>query len=308
MYDKVRKSVFPVVAALIWGVAFVAQKNNTAGALTFNMSRSVVAFFFLLPVILLFTKGDVRHILWEKDKNETLRLWIGGILCGVALSVATFFQQIGLDSGTEAGKASFLTSLYTVLVPLFGLFLKKKAPVNVWISVVISLAGLYLLCVKSGFSVRPSDILVVASSIFFACHILLIDKFSPVCNGIKMSCIQFLVCGILSGIGAFIFEEPNMAQIWDNLGAVLYLGIGSSGIAYTLQIIAQRGANPTVMTILLSLECVFGTIAGAIYLHEILRPREYIGCALVLFAVLLSQLPVKELLAKWKNRRRGERV
>lgn len=305
MYDKVRKTVFPVVAAMIWGVAFVAQKNNTAGALTFNMSRSVVAFFFLLPVILVFTKGDAGHILWERDKKDTLRLWLGGILCGVALSVATFFQQLGLDSGTEAGKASFLTSLYTVLVPLFGLFLKRKAPANVWISVVISLGGLYLLCVKSGFSVRPSDLIVVASSVFFAMHILLIDRFSPLCNGIKMSCIQFLVCGILSGIGAVIFEEPSMGQIFDNLGAVLYLGIGSSGIAYTLQIIAQRGANPTVMTILLSLECVFGTVAGAIYLREVLLPREYLGCALVLAAVVLSQLPVSEFLDKRKKKERG---
>ncbi|MBQ8896869.1 MAG: DMT family transporter [Clostridia bacterium] len=301
MFDKARRSVFPILAALIWGVAFVAQKNNTAGALTFNMSRSVVAFLFLLPVIALFTKGDIRHILSENTRRDTAMLWIGGVSCGTALSVATYLQQLGLDSGTEAGKASFLTAMYIVLVPVFGLFLKKKVPFNVWISVCISVGGLYLLCVKNGFSVRPSDMLIAACSVVFAVHILVIDHFSARCNGIKLSCIQFLTCAVLSGIGAFIFEEPEFSAITQNLGAVLYLGIGSSGIAYTLQIIAQKNANPTVLTILLSMESVFGVIAGAIHLHEVLLPREYIGCALVLCAVILAQLPLE----KWigKNRR-----
>ncbi len=300
MYDKMRKSVFPLVAALIWGVAFVAQKNNTAGALTFNMSRSVVAFLFLLLIIPIFTRGDFKHILWEKTKKDTARLWVGGIACGTALSVATFLQQLGLDRGTEAGKASFLTAMYIVLVPIFGLFLKKKVPFNVWISVCISVVGLYLLCVKSGFTVRPADLLIAACSVVFAGHILIIDHYSALCNGIKFSCIQFLTSALLSGIGAFIFETPDFGALWGNMGAVLYLGIGSSGIAYTLQILAQKNANPTVLTILLSMESVFGVLAGAVYLREVLSPREYIGCGLMLVAVILAQLPI----AEWiKNRK-----
>lgn len=308
MYDRMRKSVFPLLAALIWGAAFAAQKNNTAGTLTFNMSRSVIAFLFLLPVILLFTKGDIKHILWERTKKDTATLWIGGVCCGIALSTATYLQQLGLDNGTEAGKASFLTAMYIVLVPIMGLALKKKAPLNVWISVVIAVAGLYLLCVKEGFTVRPSDLLVAACSVLFSVHILLIDYFTARCSGLKMSCIQFLTSAVVSGIGAFIFEAPSWAGIAPNIGAILYLGIFSSGVAYTLQIIAQKDANPTVLTILLSMESVFGVVSGAIFLREVMQPREYIGCGLMLSAVILAQLPVKRFWDERASARRERRL
>ncbi|MDD6261857.1 MAG: DMT family transporter [Clostridiales bacterium] len=304
MYDRIRKTAFPIFAAMIWGAAFVAQKNNTTGALTFNMSRSVIAFLFLLPVILIFTKGDIRHILGERTKKETRTLWIGGVCCGLALSAATFLQQIGLDSGTEAGKASFLTAMYIVIVPVFGLVLGKKAPVNVWISVAIAVAGLYLLCVKGKFEVRPSDVYVAACSLLFSVHILLIDHFSARCSGLKLSCIQFLTSAVVSGIGALAFEEPSWSGIAPNLGAILYLGVFSSGVAYTLQIIAQRDANPTVMTLLLSMESVFGVVSGAIFLHEVMSVKEYIGCVLMLAAVILAQLPVKKML---ERRRSGKK-
>lgn len=301
MYDKMRKSVFPLLAALIWGVAFVAQKNNTTGALTFNMSRSVIAFLFLLPVILLFTKGDIKHILWENNKQDTAMLWIGGICCGTALTAATFLQQLGLDSGTEAGKASFLTAMYIVIVPILGLFFKKKAPVTVWISIVIAVAGLYLLCVKEDFAIRTSDLLIIGCSILFSVQILCIDHFAVKCNGVKLSCIQFLTSAVISGIFAFIFEAPSWSAILDNTGAILYLGIFSSGIAYTLQIIAQKGANPAISALLLSMESVFGIIAGAIFLDEVLALPEYIGCVLMLIAVVLAQLPVGEILKRKKK-------
>jgi drug/metabolite transporter (DMT)-like permease len=292
MYDRIRKSVFPLLAALIWGVAFVAQTNNTAGAFTFNAMRAIIAFVFLLPVILIFTKGDVRHILIENDKKSTKTLWIGGVLCGVALCLATYLQQLGIDNGTEAGKASFLTATYIIIVPILGVFLKKKAPLTVWISAVIALVGLYLLCIKNDFSVRPSDLLVLACSIVFACHIMIIDKATASCNGIKLSCIQFLTMAVVSSICAFIFEKPQLTDFTDNVWSVLYLGVCSSGIAYTLQILAQKDANPTVTTLLLSMESVFGVVAGAIANGEVMLAKEYIGCALMLIAVVLAQIPI----------------
>ncbi|MBE5732796.1 MAG: DMT family transporter [Clostridiales bacterium] len=295
MYDKIRKSVFPLFAALIWGVAFVAQTNNTAGAFTFNAMRAVIAFIFLIPVVLIFTKGDVKHLFCEKEKKNTKALWIGGVLCGVALSFATYLQQLGIDNGTEAGKASFLTAMYIVIVPIIGMFFKKKVPLTVWISAIIAVGGLYLLCIKSDFSVRPSDILVVACSFVFACHIMIIDKATSMCNGIKLSCIQFLTMAVVSSVCAFIFETPKLTDFTSNVLPILYLGVCSSGIAYTLQILAQKDANPTVTTLLLSMESVFGVIAGAIGNGEIMIAQEYIGCALMLVAVVLAQIPIEVL-------------
>ncbi len=304
MYDKIRKSVFPLLAAFIWGVAFVAQTNNTAGAFTFNAMRAIIAFVFLIPIILIFTKGDVKHLLSEKDKKQTVTLWVGGAMCGVAMCLATYLQQLGIDNGTEAGKASFLTATYIIIVPILGIFLKKKAPVTVWISAIIALVGLYLLCIKSDFSVSPSDILVLACSFVFACHIMIIDKSTTSCNGIKLSCVQFLTMAVVSSVCALIFEQPKLTDFTDNVWAVLYLGVCSSGIAYTLQILSQKDANPTVTTLLLSMESVFGVIAGAIANSEVMLAKEYIGCALMLVAVVLAQIPIgvlKKPFVKRKN-------
>lgn len=293
---KTNKSLLALVSAFIWGTTFVAQTANFLGTLSFNAFRSFISLFFLIPAILVQTKGDVRHVLSEKDKNATKKLIVGGILCGIALTLASFLQQFGIDSGTESGKAGFITAMYIVLVPIFGLFLKKKANLITWICVVIAGIGLYLLCIKNGFSLRPSDAYVLASAIVFAIHIHIIDKFSPYCNGFKMSCIQFITVGVLSLIPALIFE--NQSITWDNFSKsiipLLYAGILSSGIAYTLQIIAQKGTNPAVTSILLSTESLFGVLAGAIVLHEVFTPQEYIGCALMLIAIFLTQIPIKK--------------
>ena len=293
---KSNKSLLALVSAFIWGTTFVAQTANFLGTLSFNAFRSFISLFFLIPAILVQTKGDVRHVLSEKDKNATKKLVIGGILCGVALTLASFLQQFGIDSGTESGKAGFITAMYIVLVPIFGLFLKKKANLITWICVVIAGIGLYLLCIKNGFSLRPSDAYVLASAIVFAIHIHIIDKFSPYCNGFKMSCIQFITVGVLSLIPALIFESHTIT--WDNFSKsiipLLYAGILSSGIAYTLQIIAQKGTNPAVTSILLSTESLFGVLAGAIVLGEVFTPQEYIGCALMLIAIFLTQIPINK--------------
>jgi drug/metabolite transporter (DMT)-like permease len=297
---KVKTTVFPLLAAFIWGVAFSAQKGNETGALTFNACRGIVAFVFLLVVVLVFTKGDWRHLLCESSPKETRTLWIGGICCGLALAFATFLQQVGLDGNTEAGKASFLTAMYIVLVPILGIPLKRRASLNVWVSVAVAVVGLYMLCVKEETEIRPDDLIVLSCSLVFAIHILLIDHFSPKTNGIKLSCIQFLTVFVVSGVLAFAFEQPSWEGIQASLLPIVYLGVMSSGVAYTLQIVAQRDADPTTLTVLLSMESVFGVIAGAFVLGEVLSSREYVGCILMFVAVILAQIPFDKLRKKEK--------
>lgn len=301
MSKSVRTIAFPLLASFIWGVAFVAQKGNQTGALTFNASRAIVAFVFLLVVIAVVTKGDFRHLLREATPQGTKTLWIGGICCGLALSFATFLQQVGLDGSTEAGKASFLTAMYIVLVPILAIPLKKRPPVHLWGCIIIAVAGLYLLCVKTGSAIRPDDLIVLACSLVFAVHILVIDHFVAKVDGIKLSAIQFLTSFVVSGVLALFIEHPQMAGIQASLMPILYLGIFSSGVAYTLQIVAQRDANPTTLTLLLSMESVWGVVAGAVVLGEALSGREYLGCVLMLIAVVLAQLP----LDKWLFKKKG---
>ena len=294
MKTRLKSTILPLLAAFIWGTAFVAQKANTAGALTFNAARSLVAFPFLLILILIFTKGDYKHILSEESKEDTKALWTGGVLCGLALASATFFQQYGMDHGTEAGKAGFITALYIVLVPVMGLFLKKKAGWNIWLAVLFAVTGLYFLCIKQGASVRPSDLSVLVCAFLFAVQIHLIDHYSVHCNCIKLSCVQFLTSFVVSGIGALIFEEISLPALSGSILPILYLGIFSSGIAYTLQMVAQKGANPSVVSVLMSMESVFSVLSGAVILHERLTGREYIGCLIMFFAVMLTEINWKK--------------
>ncbi len=290
--DKFRSVFLPLLAALIWGTAFVAQKISTIGALLFNASRSIIAVIFLLVLILILTKGDFRHVLSEPDKKATRDLWVGGTLCGLSLAIATFFQQQGMNLGTEAGKAGFLTALYIMLVPVLGIFLKKKTGFKVWICVILAVVGLYFLSVPAGsFTIRMSDLLVTFCGFCFAVQIQCIDRFSVKCHCVKLSCIQFLVSFAVSFLAALIFEDVSIAGISENLYPILYLGIFSSGIAYTLQMVAQKGNNPAVVSVLLSMESVFSVLAGALFLHEVLTLREYLGCLIMLAAVLLTQTP-----------------
>ena len=294
MSDRLRTTLLPLLAAFIWGIAFVAQKGNTVGALTFNASRSIVAFVFLCLVILAMSKGDLKHMLVGKTPQETRAIWVGGLCCGAALAGATFLQQSGLDGDTEAGKAGFLTAMYIVLVPIFGVVLKKKAPLNVWVAVAVAVAGLYLLCVKEGSEIRPSDLVVLACSLVYALQIMFIDHYSPHCNGVKLSCVQFLMCFVLSAIPALAFEEITLPALSASVWPILYLGVFSSGVAYTLQIVAQKNSNPAVVSLLLSMESVFGVLAGALLLGEVLSGREYFGCVLMAIAVVLAQLPERK--------------
>ena len=268
--SSIRQSSFAVLAALIWGTTFVAQSVGAeyVPALAFIAARSIIAFVFLLILCLI-----LRQVRRSRGKPATSTrsrkdLLTGGFCCGTALALASFFQQKGLET-TSSGKAGFITALYIVLVPIFGIFLKKRVPKAVWFSVV--------LC-----------------AFVFTCQILLVDHFVTVVDGIELSCCQFFFVTLFSLAGSLAFEQPTLEGFGIAAGAILYAGFFSSGVAYTLQILAQKGSNPTVISLLLSLESVFATISSAIILGDRLNGKEYFGCALMLAAVVLAQLPEKK--------------
>lgn len=293
-YNQMRQVVFPILAAFIWGTAFVAQDlcADSIGAFAFNATRYFIAVLALLVVILISdkVKKNKPTLTAQEKKAVNKQLWLGGLCCGAALAIASNFQQAGLVAGTDAGKAGFITALYVVLVPVFGLFFKRKVSLPTWIAVVLSVVALYLLCIKGDFSLAPGDLLVLVCAVCFAVHILVIDHFTAYCDGVKLSCLQFLFAGIISTICMFIFEDVDFAAILSCALPLLYVGIFSCGVGYTLQILAQKDSNPTVVTILLSLESVFAVIAGAIILKQQMTVREYIGCAIMFAAVILARI------------------
>ena len=290
--NRFRQNVLPLITAMIWGTAFVAQSVGAdyMGPFTFNAARAAIAFVFLLCLC------AGRSVYWRRKGDAAISsgsrrdLILGGLCCGTALAVASFFQQKGLET-TTPGKAGFITALYIVLVPLAGLFLGKKAPRAVWLGVVLAVAGLYCLCVNEAFTVTGGDLYVLACAFCFTAQILVVDYFGNKVDGVTLSCAQFLVMTVLCAVGLLTETPPDMALISQWLGPVLYVGVFSSGVAYTLQIIAQKGSNPAVVSLLMSMESVFATIAGALILGDRMSPREYLGCGLMLAAVILAQLP-----------------
>lgn len=309
-----RSPLLLLLTATIWGVAFVAQSvgMDYVKPFTFNGVRSLLGAAVLVPLIfLLGHRKDERIDAADSPKKgakdsegkdsegkdstgeSTKTLWLGGILCGICLCVASSLQQIGIQY-TTAGKAGFLTAMYIIIVPVLGIFVGKKLNPSVGISILMATVGLYLLSIKDGFSIGNGDIYVILCAIVFAVHIMVIDYFSPKCNGVKLSCIQFLVCGILCMIVALIFEKPQLDQILDAWLPIAYAGIMSCGVAYTLQIIGQKNMNPTVASLILSLESVISVLAGWVILHQALSARELVGCVIMFTAIILAQLPGKE--------------
>ena len=294
----VRNSLLLLLTATIWGVAFVAQSVSMdyIGGFTFNAVRNLIGALTLLPVIwgLGKTKApeEKKRIQASSDRKTLIT---GGICCGILLCFASNFQQFGIKY-TSVGKAGFITACYIVIVPIIGIFLKKKCSPFIWIAVILSLCGLYLLCLTpgEGFAIGKGELLVLICAFLFSLHILVIDHFAPKVDGVKMSCIQFLVCGILSGIPALIFESPDLAGIFAAKIPVLYAGVMSCGVAYTLQIVGQKNMNPTVASLILSLESCISVLAGWIILGQKLSTREIIGCVVMFGAIVLAQLPQKE--------------
>lgn len=290
-----KNSLLLLLTAAIWGVAFVAQSvgMDYVGAFTFNSIRSLIGSLVLIPVILVLNRQKPASAHTDLQKKENRRTLItGGICCGICLCLASNFQQFGIKY-TTVGKAGFITACYIVIVPVLGLFLKQKCGPFVWAAVAMAVIGLYLLCIKDGFSIGTGDILVMICALLFSIHILVIDHFSPMVDGVKMSCIQFLVCGILSGIPALLLESPRFSSILAAWQPILYAGVFSCGVAYTLQIVGQKNMNPTVASLILSLESCISVLAGWLILKQQLSLREFAGCAVMFAAIILAQLPQK---------------
>lgn len=297
-----RNSFILILTSFIWGISFVSQRTggDVLGPYTFNSIRSFIGSFVLLPVIFFLDKANLTtHKPVSKADYKTLIT--GGISCGIILTIATNLQQLGMYFGTTAGKAGFLTACYILIVPILGIFLKKKCGINIWIGVALALVGLYLLCMNESFSLQLSDVLVLICAFVFSLHILVIDHFSPLVDGVRMSCIQFFVTGTLTAIPMFFLEMKHSVNgiltwatafcSWDAWIPLLYAGIMSCGVGYTLQIIGQKGVNPTIASLLMSLESVFSVLAGWVILGEHMGIRELSGCALIFVAIVLAQLP-----------------
>jgi len=290
-HNFIRQNVFPVLAALIWGMAFVAQSvgADRLGPFSFNAARAFIGFLFLLVVCIALRRRNKP----QYDRKYYRDLFIGGLCCGLALTVAINLQQKGIET-TSTGKAGFITALYIVLVPIFGLFLKKRAPRMIWLSVALAVAGLYFLSISESFTVTVGDFYMLLCAVCFTFHILIIDRFTEKVDGVELSCTQFLFCSIFSAAGMLLSESPQWADFAACAVPLLYVGILSSGVGYTLQILAQKDSNPTVVSLLMSLESVFATVFGALILHEVLSGRELFGCGLMLVAVVLAQLPASK--------------
>lgn len=288
---KIKNGIMLVLTAFIWGTAFVAQSvgMDYLGPFTFNGVRSLIGGAALLPCIWLFQKGKGKAT--EKpSRGARKELIAGGIACGLLLFAASSLQQIGIQY-TTAGKAGFITAFYIVIVPVLGIFLHKKISGKVWGAVAIARAGLYFLCITEKFAVGKGDILIFLCALVFSIHILVIDYFSPKVDGVKMSCIQFFVCGIVSLPPMFFTETPKIGAIVEGWAPLLYAGVLSCGVAYTLQIIGQKNVNPAVASLILSLESCFSVLAGWMVLGEKLSMRESVGCVLMFGAIILAQLP-----------------
>lgn len=285
-----------LLAAFIWGTAFVAQSvgMDYVGPYTFLWIRSFVGALALLPVIFVRSKIQKK----EKSSEELLQndkktLLMGGLWCGLALCVASNLQQVGIQY-TSVGNAGFITSMYMLIVPVLSIFLGKKVQKKIWLCIAVAAVGMYMLSISKEFSVSVGDIIIAGCAFFYAVQIMIVDHFAPKTDGVKLSCLQFVVTGIITMFMALIFEEPNIENILNAAVPILYAGVFSSGIAFTLQIVAQKYAEPTIATLLMSMESVFSMLGGIVILQQVPSRREAVGCMLVFAAVIASQVNIKK--------------
>lgn len=287
-----------ISAALIWGLSFVAQKTGAhIGTFTFNTFRLIIGGIVLIPVLLFnFNKQNKNLPIEEKKKFDFKGMIVGGSCCGLALFFGSNLQQHAFTFDIAAGKVGFITALYMILVPLFGLFFKKFPKINVWLGVAFGLVGLYFLCLPEGdFSIGSGEKYALLCAFCFAAHILVCDHFCTKVDGIALSCGQYLFAGIISLACMLIFEgKPDMNEILGSAVPILYAGIGSCSLAFTFQIFGQRYTEPAVASVLLCLESVFSVIFGWIILHDELGKRAFIGCCIMFVGVILTQIEFKK--------------
>ncbi len=299
--DQLIGSLMLLICAFIWGSAFVAQSKGAEylGPFAFTSFRNILGGIVLLPVVFVFgrlkkRKPDEKELSDKEKKKSKKTLFLGGIACGAALTFASVFQQAGISGGTDPGKAGFITALYILLVPISSLFMGKKVRPIVWLCIAVSVVALYLLCVTEAGKVAVSDLLVLICAALYTVHILVIDKVSPYVDGVKLSCIQFFTASVLSLIPALIFEEITFEAIKAALPSIAYAGVMSSGVAYTLQILGQQKTEPTLASMLMSLESVFAVLTTMAVLHTAPTPREAVGCVLMFAAIIVAQLPERK--------------
>lgn len=303
---KLTGNLFLLTTAIIWGSAFVAQRvgMDYIGPLTFSATRFLLAVLALIPIIHFMDKVNEKQNKENGSENEELSLeerklkrkvmFVASITCGSVVFVAATLQQFGLVF-TTAGKTGFITALYIILVPIFSVVLKHRPGLKCWIGVILGAIGLYFLCITESFTIAFGDFIVLIGAGFWATHILVIDHFVPrISDPVRLSMYQFVVCGILSFIGAIIFEDISIDAIIESAVPIIYAGVLSGGVGFTFQILGQKHTNPTVASLILSMEAVFGAIFGYLILNEIMTTREIIGCVLMFCAIVISQLPDKK--------------
>ena len=304
--NNLRSVIYLSLTAIIWGVAFVFQSkgNETMQPFTFSAARFFVGGFVLIPILII--KYFHPRFLADNDEIAVKAVpvkttVIAGVLCGIALGTASVLQQYGMKF-TTVGKAGFITALYIILTPIFGLFLGKKCHFTVWIGAAAAVGGLYLLCITDDFSLSAGDLLVLLCAVFFTVQIMLIDYFAPKTNGVLLACIQFFVSALIALVLALIFETPSWEQIQSGLISILYTGVMSSGVAYTCQILGQRNFNPTIAAMIMSLESVISAVSGYFayslgFLNsdQTLTSMQLIGCVIMFAAVIFVQLPFDRL-------------
>ncbi|MBQ8762514.1 MAG: DMT family transporter [Clostridia bacterium] len=292
-----------ILAAVVWGLSFVAQSEGAEiGTFTFNGIRTLIGGIVLVPLVLISFIGENKKLPdGEKKKFPFKDVIIGGICCGIPLFFGGNLQQHAFFLDLGPGKVGFITALYMVLVPVAGIFMRRKLRFNIWLGVALGVVGLYLLSVPAGgFSIGKGEIIAICGAFAFAAHILVIDYFCQKVNNIALSCAQFFVAGILSIVCMFIFEEPNIGDIMGASVPILYAGIMSCGVAFTAQIFGQKYSDPTVASILLCLESVFAVIFGLIFLNDKLNSRETFGCIIMFTAIMLTQIPTEKFKLKRK--------
>lgn len=293
MKQQIKSSLILLLTATIWGVAFVAQSVGMEyiGPFTFNAIRCVLGGLVLIPVILVLKKKKETGA-ENQEKEDKKTLWAGGIACGVILCIASNLQQFGIMEAS-VGKSGFFTALYIVMIPVIGIFIGKRPGIKLWFCVALAVVGMYLLCMKDGsFTIERADIMLLLCARVFSFHILVVDYFSPKVDGVKMSCIQFFVCGVLSAVGMLFTETPDISNIQAAWLPLLYAGLLSCGVGYTLQIVGQKGINPVIASLIMSLESVISALAGWVILGQVLSPKEILGCVLMFVAIIITQIPI----------------
>lgn len=297
-----RSPLLLFLGSMIWGTAFVAQSQSIGkiGPNYFNACRFFLGIIVLLPLIfflsykrrsLLSENSDVPAASREMRALEKKNLIKGGTICGIFVFFASGLQQIGLQY-TTAGKSGFLTALYILLVPIFGLLLGQRISKIMAVALPLAILGMYLLCIKEGFSINKGDVITVFSAVCYALQILAVDRYAPRVDSIKLACFQFFIAGLLSLITAFFIEDVGLQPILAAWPQIFYLGVFSSSIAYTFQIIGQKGVSPAVASLIMSLESVISVLSGWIFLGDVLSAKEILGCVLMFTAILLAQIPL----------------